>query len=102
MRQDNGMRLVATDLDGTIVAPDGSISRRTIAALAACQDAGVTVVYVTGRPPRWMPDVVRQTGHAGLALCANGAAIYDLATDQIRKVCALPRETVLEVAARLR
>ena len=58
-------RLVATDLDGTIVASDGSVSPRTVAALAAVEEAGWHLVLVTGRPPRWMAPVVEATGHRG-------------------------------------
>ena len=77
------MRLVATDLDGTIVRSDGTISDRTRDALAAAEDAGLVVVFVTGRPPRWMKDVSDATGHRGLAVCANGAIVYDLHTERI-------------------
>ncbi len=76
-------RVVATDLDGTIVRSDGTISRRTQAALAAAEQAGAVVVFVTGRPPRWMHGVAEQTGHRGLAICANGAFVYDLRTEEL-------------------
>jgi Cof subfamily protein (haloacid dehalogenase superfamily) len=71
-------RLVATDLDGTIVRRDGTISERTRAALAAVEDAGIRLVLVTGRPPRWLHEIADMTGHRGLAICANGALVYDL------------------------
>jgi hydroxymethylpyrimidine pyrophosphatase-like HAD family hydrolase len=45
-------RVVATDLDGTIVRTDGTISARTRAALTTAEAAGAMVVIVTGRPPR--------------------------------------------------
>jgi HAD superfamily hydrolase (TIGR01484 family) len=48
-----GIRLVATDLDGTLVHSDGSVTARTRAALVAAEEAGVEVVFVTGRPLRW-------------------------------------------------
>ena len=41
------------------------------------------VVFVTGRPARWMADVADRTGHTGLAICANGAVLYDLHTEQV-------------------
>ena len=44
------------------------------------QGRGVPVVFVTGRPPRWMAQVAERTGHTGLAVCANGALVYDLRT----------------------
>ena len=50
-------RLVATDLDGTIVRHDGEVSDRTVAALQAVEALGVPVVFVTGRPARWMAEV---------------------------------------------
>lgn len=75
--------LVATDLDGTLLRTDGTVSDRGRAALAAVERAGVPLVLVTGRPPRWMPPVVEQTGHRGIAICANGALVYDLHTSRV-------------------
>jgi len=96
------MRLVASDLDGTIVRPDGSISDRTLAALVACQDRGVDVLFVTGRPPRWMPPIAEATGHRGTAVCGNGAVVYDLGANEIVATRALTAEAVLAVGAALR
>jgi hydroxymethylpyrimidine pyrophosphatase-like HAD family hydrolase len=76
-------RLVATDLDGTLVRSDGTVSDRTRAALALVEQAGATLVLVTGRPPRWMAPVVAETGHRGVAVCANGALVYDLRTERV-------------------
>ncbi|BDM73411.1 hydrolase [Streptomyces nigrescens] len=71
-------RLIATDLDGTLLHDDKTVSERTIAALAAAERAGIEVFFVTGRPARWM-DVVSDHVHGhGLAICANGAAVVDL------------------------
>ncbi|MCZ7417616.1 MULTISPECIES: Cof-type HAD-IIB family hydrolase [unclassified Streptomyces] len=71
-------RLIATDLDGTLLHDDRSVSERTVAALAAAEKAGIEVFFVTGRPARWM-DVVSEHVHGhGLAICANGAAVVDL------------------------
>jgi HAD superfamily hydrolase (TIGR01484 family) len=95
------MRMVATDLDGTVVRPDGTISARTVAAFDACERTGVDVVFVTGRPPRWLADVVEQTGHRGFALCANGALVYDLATEQVVRSHTISRADVLEARRRL-
>jgi Cof subfamily protein (haloacid dehalogenase superfamily) len=96
------MRLVACDLDGTIVRADGSISERTLAVLAACQERGVEVLFVTGRPPRWMPPVAEATGHRGLAVCGNGAVVYDLGAEEIVATRGLTVEAVLAVGVALR
>ncbi len=96
------MQMVATDLDGTIVCGDGTISSRTLAALHECERLGIHVVFVTGRPPRWMESIVAMTGHQGLALCGNGAVVLDLATNQVVRSSGLDPATVLDVTARLR
>ncbi len=76
-------RLVVSDLDGTLLRSDGTVSDRTRAALAAAEEAGATVVFATGRPPRWMRPVAEQTGHRGVAVCSNGALVYDLHQEQV-------------------
>jgi HAD superfamily hydrolase (TIGR01484 family) len=75
--------VVATDLDGTIVRSDGTISTRTKDAIAAAIDAGALIVIATGRPPRWLPGIAEATGHHGIAICANGAIVYDLAAERV-------------------
>jgi HAD superfamily hydrolase (TIGR01484 family) len=95
-------RLVATDLDGTIVPWDGVITDRTVAALQAVEALGVPVVFVTGRPARWMAEVAERTGHTGLAICANGAVLYDLHTEQVLESFPIPVDVGLDVARRLR
>ncbi len=74
---------MACDLDGTVLHSDLTISARTRAALAAVENAGSMLVFVTGRPPRWIHPVADQTDHRGLAICANGALVYDLHTTEI-------------------
>jgi Cof subfamily protein (haloacid dehalogenase superfamily) len=76
-------RLVATDVDGTLLDPTDQVSERTRAAVHRVVAAGVPFVLVTGRPPRWIPPIVEKLGHAGPAVCANGAVLYNAATDQV-------------------
>lgn len=96
------MRLIATDLDGTIIRSDGTISARTARALRTAEEAGIGVVLVTGRPPRWMAQVADATGHTGVAICANGALVYDLHTETVLTERLIEPATVLAVAERLR
>ncbi|MFC3300890.1 HAD family hydrolase [Arthrobacter agilis] len=77
------MRLVASDMDGTVVGSDGRMSERTIRAFRACAEAGVDVVFVTGRPPRWLQPLREQLGHTGTVICSNGALTYDLEGDRV-------------------
>jgi Cof subfamily protein (haloacid dehalogenase superfamily) len=95
-------RVVATDLDGTIVRSDGEISARTRDALTVAEQAGALVVLVTGRPPRWLDGVADATGHHGLAICANGAIVYDLHTERIVETHPLSVEIARELVAQLR
>jgi HAD superfamily hydrolase (TIGR01484 family) len=78
MTQTSPVRLVATDLDGTLLRSDGLCSDRTRAVLAAVERAGIQVILVTARPPRWLHDLADVVGVHGLALCCNGAFIYDV------------------------
>jgi Cof subfamily protein (haloacid dehalogenase superfamily) len=99
-------RLIATDLDGTLLRDDKSVSPRTVAALAAAEKAGIEVFFVTGRPARWM-DVVSEHVHGhGLAICGNGAAVVDLhggpGAHRFVKVRELARENALDAVRLLR
>ena len=95
-------RLVATDLDGTLLHSDGGVTPRTREVLAELDRLGVPVVYVTGRPVRWMDDLWETVGGHGLAICSNGAVTYDVAARGIRSVRPMPANMVLEVGELLR
>ncbi|MDI2035170.1 5-amino-6-(5-phospho-D-ribitylamino)uracil phosphatase YitU [Paenarthrobacter nitroguajacolicus] len=90
------MRLVASDIDGTILGHDGKISDRTIKAFQACRDAGVELVFVTGRPPRWLYPLQEQLGHSGIVICSNGAVVWDLETGKALSSSVLDAESVFE------
>jgi Cof subfamily protein (haloacid dehalogenase superfamily) len=95
-------RMVATDLDGTVVRSDGTISARTRDALGTADSAGAVIVLVTGRPPRWLNGIAEQTGHRGLAICANGALLFDLHTETVVGAHPLPVETLQHLVEVLR
>lgn len=95
-------RLVATDLDGTLLRSDGLCSVRTRAALSEIERAGAQVVLVTARPPRWLHELVALVGEQGIVLCANGAFVYDVRNRQILDERCLTPEVVGKVARDLR
>ncbi len=96
-------RLIATDLDGTLLHDDKSVSDRTVEALAAAEQAGIDVFFVTGRPARWMGVVSDHVHGHGLAICANGAAVVDLHRGRrMVQVRELTREDALAVVNALR
>jgi HAD superfamily hydrolase (TIGR01484 family) len=95
-------RLVATDLDGTIVNRDGTISPRTVAAFARAEQAGAVVVLVTGRPPRVMTAIAEAFGRRGTAICANGALTYDMNTGEVLAGRLIEPEHIAAAALALR
>lgn len=69
-------RLIATDLDGTFLRSDGTVSARTARVWTALPHSGVETVLVTARPPRWLHDLSHVVGAHGIAICGNGAFVY--------------------------
>jgi Cof subfamily protein (haloacid dehalogenase superfamily) len=96
------LRLVATDLDGTLLRSDGSVSDRTCRALAAARAAGVVVVLVSGRPVHSLREAALLADVTGLAICSNGAIVYDLDQDEITRHTALAADTSLRLIHALR
>ena len=73
-----GFRLVATDLDGTLLRLDGTVSDRTRRTLRRVRDAGVDVALVSARAPQWLRPVAEDLDlDSGYAVCSNGAVVYD-------------------------
>jgi Cof subfamily protein (haloacid dehalogenase superfamily) len=90
--------LIATDVDGTLLNGKDRITRRTREAIQAAMADGVQFVLATGRPPRWIPPVVSELGFAPMAVCANGAVVYDAATDRVISARTLSVDTLAELA----
>jgi Cof subfamily protein (haloacid dehalogenase superfamily) len=95
-------RLVATDLDGTLLRDDGTVSERTAAVIAAVEERGVPVVFVTGRPLRWVEPLFSHVGEHGIAVVANGALVWDVAASAPRLVRPIEPDVVRAAAAELR
>ena len=91
--------LVASDIDGTLIHTDGTLSPRTAEVLSALP---VPAVLVTGRPVRWLPQLYDQMAEPLPAICANGAVIYDPDTDEVLQASPLSVELLLDVTKRLR
>lgn len=87
-------RLIATDLDGTLLRRDATLSQHTISALQSVREAGMIVVLVSARPPRILCRIAQEAGIGGLALCCNGAMLYDLDRDcALQSVAIQPEQT---------
>ncbi|UXA07065.1 HAD family hydrolase [Mycobacterium sp. SMC-2] len=90
--------LIACDVDGTLFDDNETITPRTRDAVRAAVAAGATFVVATGRPPRWIRPVVDALGFAPTAVCANGAVVYDPATDRVMSARTLPVDALAELA----
>jgi Cof subfamily protein (haloacid dehalogenase superfamily) len=94
-------KLIATDLDGTIVAHYGFISDRTKIAFAAAHAAGIHIYFITGRPIRWMKEI-KDNFNFGLGVCGNGALLYDFINEKVLEEWSFSVEAQLETVKRLR
>ena len=94
-------KLIATDLDGTIVAHYGFISDRTKIAFAEAHAAGIHIYFITGRPIRWMKEI-KDNFNFGLGVCGNGALLYDFINEKVLEEWSFSVEAQLETVKRLR
>ena len=76
------IRLVATDLDGTLLRHDKTISPRNAEAIRLAQEAGLHVVAATGRYPTILPDLLAPLG-IEYAVASNGAQACRLSTGEL-------------------
>jgi Cof subfamily protein (haloacid dehalogenase superfamily) len=90
--------LIACDVDGTLFDENETITPRTRDAVRAAVAAGAQFVVATGRPPRWIRPVVDALGFAPVAVCANGAVLYDPANDRVLSARTLAVDTLGELA----
>jgi hypothetical protein len=96
-------RLVATDLDGTLLDDEGRLSDRTQDVLRRVQELGVRVVIVTARPLRWMDELWGQVGGGrGVGIVSNGAITYDIAGREVLELDGIPAEVGLPMVDAIR
>lgn len=94
-------RLVATDLDGTLLRGDDTVSPRTRAALDAVRASGAAHLVVTGRGVPWTREILRDLGYTGLAVCGQGAQLYHAGEDRLVTSVTLDRRTAQLAVARI-
>ena len=93
------IRLIAFDLDGTLLRNDKTVSERTMKALQRAADHGIYLVPSTGRIFDAMPEVVRNMPFVRYAITVNGAAVYDAAEKRMLYEADLTREEAEAVFA---
>ena len=91
------IRIIALDLDGTLLDSDKNLSEANRAALAAAAAKGILVVPTTGRFFGMMPPAVRDLPFVRYAITVNGAQVYDRETDTAIVREELPLEQALAI-----
>ncbi|MBK3545621.1 HAD family hydrolase [Streptomyces sp. MBT60] len=84
--------LVATDLDGTLLCPDDTVSARSRAALGLAAASGTRHLIVTGRPVPGIRALLADLAYNGLVVCGQGTQLYDADTGRLLRSVALDRE----------
>jgi Cof subfamily protein (haloacid dehalogenase superfamily) len=95
-------RLVATDMDGTILRSDKSVSERTRKIVGELEADGVEFVLVSARPPRVLKTIADCYGFKGLAICCNGAIIFDLESEEMLRHTPVSYAEAISVASLLK
>ncbi|WP_168582602.1 HAD family hydrolase [Gephyromycinifex aptenodytis] len=95
-------RLIATDLDGTLLDPSGQLTPRARRAIMRLAQLQIETVFVTARPPRRLDDLDDVVGGHGLAICANGAFLYDVGRREVVRSHCFQPDQLAELAADLR
>ncbi|MEU5967565.1 HAD family hydrolase [Streptomyces globisporus] len=84
--------LVATDLDGTLLRPDDTVSARSRAALGLAAASGARHLIVTGRPVPGIRALLADLAYTGLVVCGQGTQLYDADAARLLRSVTLDRE----------
>lgn len=95
------VKAVLSDLDGTLVLPDGHISEQVCAAVDELSARGVALLPVSGRDYHDIGELISPLNLRGLGVFSGGAAIVDLAKDKTIIEHSLPQETITAVVDRI-
>lgn len=90
-------RLLAADMDGTVLTGEKVISPRTRRAIEQALAAGKEVLFATGRCPSEMEQYLREFPGMKYTLCLSGALVYDLRAGKALSETTISRELALEI-----
>ena len=74
----NKIKLIALDMDGTLLDSNKDLSERNLEALNLAIKKGIKIIPSTGRPAAGLPQKLLSNPHIRYSICSNGAAIIDL------------------------
>jgi hypothetical protein len=93
----SSFKMIALDMDGTLLNRNHQLSNRTIASVKMIADAGLTVLLATGRMTSAVKNHLEKLGTPGLVVSHNGALVKDVRTGQIYHHDTVPKEVVTKV-----
>lgn len=94
------IKMIAADLDGTLLNPQAHLSENTRRILQKAHEAGIRIVIASGRPRCALPEDILNVPFLRYAITSNGASIFDLASGRRLYACDLPRaktERIIEI-----
>lgn len=90
-------KLIAIDLDGTLLNSHGEITENTKKILKKCSEKGIEIVLASGRPVDSIKVILDEIGCGRYFIAGNGALIYDIQEDKVIYENFLNKEKVLEI-----
>ena len=91
------IRLIALDLDGTLLNSDKQLTQQNAQALACAAARGIEIVPTTGRFFSGMPEIIRSLPYLHYAITINGAAVYDVRCDEDIARAEIPLPLAVEI-----
>lgn len=92
-----GIRLIATDMDGTFLDDSKLAPEENVKALAACAKRGIQIVPATGRTMFAIPDEITNLPGVRYAITTNGASVVDLKEKTVISTCRMSGELAAKV-----
>ncbi len=90
-------KLVAIDLDGTLLNSAGEVSTKNKEAILKAVEKGTTVVLASGRMPSSVKNLAKEIGADKYIISGNGTLVYDLQNEEIIYDAFLEKSKVLEI-----
>ena len=90
-------RIIALDLDGTLLNSNKELTERSRAVLEKAANAGIEIVPTTGRFYKGMPDAIRQLPFIRYIIAMNGAEVRDLKTGELIYAAEMPWQQSVEI-----
>ena len=91
------IKLIALDLDGTLLNMEKKVPQGNYQALKECEKAGIQIVPATGRGVGGIPPMIRELPGANYAITTNGAVVADLKNNKAIKTCGLSNEMIQRI-----